>query len=290
MPVRSTKVTRASALTLAAVAGSACAYALGLPPSANSGPARAVAPPRGAAVGLTAQESPRPPIETVMNRDSALRLLPRDNAGNVDWVAALRSGTIRPRAAPPGRDSSWLRPFGYDVYQRRSPASFEAFFPHSSHTAWVACGSCHPTLYRRRGDTTSMAAINQGESCGTCHRTVAFAASTCERCHEGLPGTAGRVTPSLHDDVAIPRLPDSAATRRSTSYPPARFSHAFHRIRYRCGACHDAVFAMRPGAGSMRMADMNAGAGCGACHDGTAAFALVRCERCHAPGATAPAR
>lgn len=290
MRVPSLRVAGAAAVSVTVVVGGACAYALGLPPKTSEAPARSAAPSASVGGAQDVQRGALPPIESVTDRDSALRLLPRDHAGNVDWVRALRSGTIRPRAALLGRDSSWLRPFGYDVYRRRSPASFEAFFPHSSHTEWIACSSCHPALYRRRGDTTSMAAINQGESCGTCHGTVAFAASTCERCHEGLPGTAGRVTASLRDDVAIPRLLDSAATRSSTSYPAATFSHAFHRIRYRCAACHDALFAMRAGAGSMRMADMNGERGCGACHDGTAAFALVRCERCHVPGTAAPAR
>jgi c(7)-type cytochrome triheme protein len=268
------------ALVVVATWGGAACYVLGVPPkqtpadqpSAGSPGTRVVAP-----------AAAPPSIERVHGRDSLLALLPRDAAGNVDWSAALRSGVIRPRAAAPGRDSSALHPgFGFDFYTPAATPMAEAFFPHSGHAQWVACTSCHPAIYRHPRDTaTTMTAINAGRSCGVCHRTVAFPASTCERCHAALPMKAGRVTASLDDDVLIAR-PESVTAAGTRSYGPARFSHAMHRIRYRCSACHDALFPMKAGAGAMPKARMQQGDGCGACHDGTTAFGFVNCTQCHA--------
>ena len=288
MRVPRMQVTTAAALTFVVVIGGACAYALGLPPSTSGTPPAAAAAPRTASAATGSQDGRRPAIEAVADRDSALALLPRDNAGNVDWIAAVQNGTIRPRAAAPGRDSAATTVFGFDTYLRSKPGTFEAYFPHSSHTLWLGCQNCHPRVFRTTGDTLSMAAINAGEQCGQCHGKVAFAPTTCERCHEALQMAAGRVTATLRDDRALTRLPGAVAAGRTQSYAPASFSHAVHRIRYRCSACHETLFAMQAGAGSMQMADMDNGRGCGACHNGTAAFALVRCARCHVAGSSSP--
>ncbi len=287
MAVPRTIAPRAAALTFVVVIGGACAYALGLPPSTSETPSGSAGGPRAAGVAPAWQQAARPPIEGV-SRDSALALLPLDNAGNVDWIAAVKNGTIRPRAAAPGRDSAATTVFGFDTYLRSKPGTFEAYFPHSSHTLWLACQNCHPRVFRTTGDTLSMAAINAGEQCGQCHGKVAFPATTCERCHEALQMAANRVTATLRDDRPLTRLPGAVAAGRTQSYAPASFSHAVHRIRYRCSACHETLFAMQAGAGSMRMADMENGQGCGACHDGTAAFGLVRCARCHVTGPSQP--
>jgi c(7)-type cytochrome triheme protein len=264
---------------LAAWLGTAC-YVLGVPPKQQ--PAAQEPSARSSALAPSPTVRPAPPIERLRSRDSVLALLPRDAAGNVDWSAALRTGVIRPRAAAPGRDSSNYHPgFAFDFYTRAAMPMAEAAFPHSSHVAWAACTSCHPGVYRYPTDTaTTMAAINAGQSCGVCHRTVAFPASTCERCHAGMAMGAGRVTATLDDDVLIVSA-DSAAGPGARTYGPARFSHAMHRIRYRCTACHDGLFPMRAGAGAIPKARMQEGAGCGACHDGTTAFGLTNCQQCH---------
>lgn len=284
MRVPRVRVSSAAALTFVVVIGGACAYALGLPPSTSGTAPPAVSEPRAGSAAPGLQEGRRPPIEAVRDRDSALALLPRDNAGNVDWIAAVKNGTIRPRAAAPGHDSAATGIFGFDTYLSSKPGTFEAFFPHSSHTLWLTCQNCHPRVFHTTGDTLSMAAINEGEQCGSCHGKVAFAPTTCERCHPALQMGANRVTPTLRDDRHIARLPDAAPSGRAQSYAPASFSHAVHRIRYRCSACHETLFPMQAGGGSMRMADMDNGRGCGACHNGTAAFALVQCARCHVAG------
>ncbi|MBI5505238.1 MAG: cytochrome c3 family protein [Deltaproteobacteria bacterium] len=62
--------------------------------------------------------------------------------------------------------------------------------------------------------------------------------------------------------------------------PPAYFPHWVHRIKYKCYACHDALFPMQRGA-NPTMAAMEKGASCGACHNGKTAFAVDTCQRCH---------
>jgi len=66
--------------------------------------------------------------------------------------------------------------------------------------------------------------------------------------------------------------------------PPAVFPHWFHRIRFKCYACHPALFEMKAGANPITMAAIREGKFCGACHDGTTAWAVTfeNCSRCHA--------
>ncbi len=65
--------------------------------------------------------------------------------------------------------------------------------------------------------------------------------------------------------------------------PLAVFPHWFHRIRYKCYACHDAIFKMKRGADDVTMDAIAAGKFCGACHDGKTAWAVSfeTCNRCH---------
>jgi len=54
----------------------------------------------------------------------------------------------------------------------------------------------------------------------------------------------------------------------------------------KCAECHTSpkLFAMKKGADTYTMKDMEAGKGCGACHNGTKAFAVKgadTCAKCH---------
>jgi len=61
------------------------------------------------------------------------------------------------------------------------------------------------------------------------------------------------------------------------------FPHWVHRIRYKCYACHPALFEMKAGANPITMDAMSAGKFCGACHDGKTAWGIGfdTCNRCH---------
>jgi c(7)-type cytochrome triheme protein len=227
---------------------------------------------------------PRPAIESTLDREVALALLPRDSAGNVDWVAALRDGTIRPRGKR-GAEQPATKGFGYDFFMKGSVDMFDAYFPHSTHVEWLGCTNCHPGVVPYRHEPITMESINQGESCGQCHGKVAFPVSTCGRCHlqMGISGQSEGAD-SLGDLVLRRRYePAGDEPSAETGYPPARFPHWVHRIRYRCTACHTNPLEERFGATPMPMDEMGNGQTCADCHDGDTAFPLMECNRCHVP-------
>lgn len=65
--------------------------------------------------------------------------------------------------------------------------------------------------------------------------------------------------------------------------PVAVFPHWIHRIRFKCYACHDGIFKMKPGENPMTMDAMREGKFCGACHDEKTAWGISfeTCNRCH---------
>ncbi|HEX4934364.1 MAG TPA: c(7)-type cytochrome triheme domain-containing protein [Gemmatimonadaceae bacterium] len=240
---------------------------------------------------------PPPPFESTLNADSARAMLPRDRPGNVDWVAAVRQGIIRPRAALPGRilpDSNGFR-FLFDFFFPGPDTTFDAFFPHSTHTEWVNCQQCHARIFPYRGATIRMSDVLQGKYCAECHGKVAYPVATaCERCHVRFTA----MPPNRTKGELIGTLQLARATRDSVKgiegnagavvtddFPRATFPHWVHRSRYRCKACHMELFEPRSGANRITMQDISAGKACGACHNGRVAFAAQfgSCERCHIP-------
>ncbi|HSM04534.1 MAG TPA: c(7)-type cytochrome triheme domain-containing protein [Longimicrobiales bacterium] len=242
---------------------------------------------------------PPPPIEAVTDADSLIQLLPRDRAGGIDWVAATEDGVIRPRAARPDAERDSTRVFPFDFYLAEG-AGPEAYFPHSTHQSWVSCQSCHPTIYRRRGEAVPAERIHEGSSCAYCHNGLAFPISACERCHQAasdLP--ANRLEPEFGGVIQMSRgtsgPPENSDAERygtaSRSYAPAVFPHGPHRVRFQCRACHEAPYPMQRGATILTEQQAHGVMGCGFCHDGRTAFdtGLDDCYRCHAEvGAGAP--
>lgn len=224
---------------------------------------------------LPEEDTIRPPIEEVFDPDSVLALLPRDAAGAVDWVAALREGVIRPRPnlpddpRPPSRSV-----FQFDFLYQGAAPMLDARMPHSAHVEWLSCQTCHPGIFPYRDAEITMAAINEGELCGTCHGPVAFPATDCQRCHAQMPGAA---EPELLGDITLARAGGARG------YPLTSFPHWVHRIRYQCAACHNTLFQPRAGADTLSMAMLAEGQACGRCHDGINAFpvAVETCSRCH---------
>jgi len=227
------------------------------------------------------------PIEDVESRDSVLALLPRDPAGAVDWIAAVESDVIRPRRIRPKQEvrAGQFDRFAYDFSWKAEDSSLDAWFPHSSHVEWSSCGQCHPSIFPYRDEPVTMSQINEGEACGRCHGTVAFAVEVCERCHTNVELPPARIEPAVPPDVIIPRSDDNGGASRE-SFPESRFSHFMHRIRYRCSACHPNPFESRLGETEFSMTAMQDGATCGGCHNGAEAFAVTECTRCHFREAT----
>jgi c(7)-type cytochrome triheme protein len=147
----------------------------------------------------TALPPPQPekPAELREWRD-ALRLLPKDAAGGVDWVEALEAKIIEPRAGiNPEAKAQDIFPLDVERTPEAQPM-FKVTFPHKSHTEWLACTNCHTGIFQmqRGAAQINMAAIYAGQYCGVCHGKVAFAVPTgCPRCHTALAGPKAAAPP-----------------------------------------------------------------------------------------------
>jgi c(7)-type cytochrome triheme protein len=124
---------------------------------------------------------------------SRLSGLPKLGFGNgIDWVAALRDGSISPA------NSLSIPPTG-SPYDKEVLLEAEwngvppAVFPHSSHNLWLDCNNCHPDIFNIKKKTTqhfAMDRILKGEFCGACHGKVAFPIKECKRCHPAIKESA----------------------------------------------------------------------------------------------------
>ncbi|MCX5760775.1 MAG: hypothetical protein NTW72_04600, partial [Gemmatimonadetes bacterium] len=241
---------------------------------------------------------PAPVLEGTFDEDSAVKLLPKDGAGNIDWLAAERRGIIRPRSALPGRPAADAAAgeFGYDFIMPNADTSYDVSFAHSVHAQQMSCATCHPRLFPRRGTKITMDDLGKGAFCAPCHDKVAFPVETgCERCHTRLPPAEGGAKPQLLGTSTLQRAkPDTAAGKGTEGVfaglgtdqlPASRFPHWVHRGRYACKACHSELFVPKAGANVITMKLMADGKACGACHDGKNAFGvgLNNCDRCHTP-------
>jgi c(7)-type cytochrome triheme protein len=92
-----------------------------------------------------------------------------------------------------------------------------------------------------------------------------------------LVGFLAPVVLAVEGDVVFPRQVGPGGT------PPAVFPHWFHRIRYKCYACHPQIFQMKAGADAITMDAITQGKFCGTCHNGKIAWGVGfdTCNRCH---------
>lgn len=171
-----------------------------IPPAVQSVPARVapapeeVHPARRALDQSPIYDEGNPAYYQLQRIDDATRHLPRDPLGFPDWMSAIRSGAITPRANILGTEK--MNILDQDVIMRNTKEMPFVRFPHRSHTAWLDCTNCHPTpfLPKTGTNTISMTAIFRGDYCGMCHDRVAFISYfSCSRCHSiardgpGLP-------------------------------------------------------------------------------------------------------
>lgn len=113
-----------------------------------------------------------------------LQILPRDNAGNVDWVAALKQGIIKPRdALDPSMSPTPV--IDLDIVFKVKGGLPDVVYPHYPHTQWLMCSNCHPKIFimQAGANPITQEKIEKGEYCGRCHGKVAFPLSNCTRCH-----------------------------------------------------------------------------------------------------------
>ncbi len=79
-----------------------------------------------------------------------------------------------------------------------------------------------------------------------------------------------------YGDVVMNNYADGAGMR------PVVFPHWFHRVRFRCKACHtDLGIKFKAGGNEINMLKIIDGQYCGACHNGTVAWSVENCDLCH---------
>lgn len=79
-----------------------------------------------------------------------------------------------------------------------------------------------------------------------------------------------------YGDVVMNNYSDGAGMR------PVVFPHWFHRVRFRCKACHtDLGIKFKAGGNEINMLKIIDGQYCGACHNGSVAWSVENCDLCH---------
>lgn len=214
-------------------------------PSVATAPAAAAEP-----VPASAPVIPPAPLEAMTTWDQVMTALPVVQDGGVDWARAFERGLVTPKflgrpvarkEAPQTLDTLMnlatddpRRP-AFDLDVRITPTAiaeieaakfYEVRFPHSSHTAWLGCSSCHPGVTSSR---TGMRGILEGQYCGRCHGRVSFAPEvSCSRCHVNL-------NPPSPDHL-IEEVSDVAKQPADTS--PEVVARGALVFRQMCAVCH----------------------------------------------------
>lgn len=133
-------------------------------------------------------DTSNPEYARLQRIDEATQHMPRDALGFPDWMAALRSGIISPRAGLSAADK--MNVLDLDIIMKNTKEMPHVVFPHQPHTLWLDCSNCHPAPFLpvAGANPVSMSEIFRGKYCGMCHDRVAFISFySCYRCHRGAP-------------------------------------------------------------------------------------------------------
>lgn len=129
-------------------------------------------------------DTTNPDYPTLQKTNEALFDLELDKKGAVDWMKALNSGAITPRADLLGVGKMEI--LETDIIMKNTKVMPYVKFPHGSHTRWLACANCHDQIFlpKAGANPVDMTKIFRGQYCGVCHGQVAFITTfSCERCH-----------------------------------------------------------------------------------------------------------
>ncbi|GMR04855.1 MAG: hypothetical protein BMS9Abin23_0769 [Thermodesulfobacteriota bacterium] len=137
--------------------------------------------------------SKRASIRPGVTKLPALKDLPKDTEGQVQWTAAVVGGFINPRGSLDPKATE-PPPLDLNIFiEAKVPLMANVIFPHSIHTYWLKCSNCHPGIFlpEAGANPISMNEIFKGKWCGRCHGKVAFTfwpRANCVRCHIILKG------------------------------------------------------------------------------------------------------
>jgi c(7)-type cytochrome triheme protein len=123
--------------------------------------------------------------------------LPRDAYGAVNWTTAVMEGFLAPKGSldPKAKEEE---PLNLNIFiEAKVPLMANVVFPHSIHTYWLSCNTCHPNIFipEAGANPITMDEIFEGKWCGRCHGKVAFnfwPEANCRRCHMVPKKMSGR--------------------------------------------------------------------------------------------------
>ena len=117
----------------------------------------------------------------------AFNSLQRTPLGEVDWMSGIRQGIFKPFDSTDPEARPALPPYDLDMVLpvKKEFGIPHVIFPHSSHTMWLDCRNCHPTIFapKRGANPITMHSVLEGQYCAKCHGIVAFRLYDCFRCH-----------------------------------------------------------------------------------------------------------
>jgi c(7)-type cytochrome triheme protein len=118
---------------------------------------------------------------------TAIANLPKDNQGQLDWVASITNNQINPKDAIDPKAKTGT-PFRLNL-QYKGKNMPDAIFPHYAHTLWLDCNNCHIDIFLMKAGQSKMTmeGIFAGKFCAECHGKVAFPIDNCTRCHKSAP-------------------------------------------------------------------------------------------------------
>lgn len=122
-----------------------------------------------------------------VNWAKVYKKLPKDDDENINWMVALNTKIIKPRAGidPNTPDGKTL---DTDVVLSTSGKPERlVVFSHAIHTQWLSCANCHPAIFQEKAgaDKITMSAFDDGKFCGVCHDRVAITEpNSCQGCHK----------------------------------------------------------------------------------------------------------
>lgn len=128
--------------------------------------------------------------EQFMQLDDMLWKLSQTKFGNrINWVQAQQSGLITPKYSifhPDEKTLSFSRKL---ILKAEWSWVSPAVFNHATHTPWLDCANCHPSIFNIKKKTTkhfSMEYILEKKFCGVCHFAVALPIDDCRACHPDM--------------------------------------------------------------------------------------------------------
>ena len=89
---------------------------------------------------------------------------------------------------------------------------------------------------------------------------------------------AAEISHAEYGDIVLGKKMESM---EKAGVKPVMFPHWFHRIRFKCKACHEDIFILQRGANDINMNAIISGEFCGKCHNGLIAWEPLYCDRCH---------